>query len=104
MSLGAGRRREFRGSLIGLAGPSGSSYQTFGRMMLSNRVPIRWLSGGSSGWEAASRPAGKLYELPASLHDVARGELIRSILRRRTDDAATNPCRTSLISRTEWTF
>jgi hypothetical protein len=33
-------------------------------------------------------------ELPASLHDVARGELIWSVLRRRTDDATTNPCRT----------
>ena len=33
-------------------------------------------------------------ELPASLHDVARGELIRSVLRRRTDDATTNPCHT----------
>jgi hypothetical protein len=34
-------------------------------------------------------------ELSASLHDVALGELIRSVLRRRTDDATTKRCRTS---------
>ncbi len=34
-------------------------------------------------------------ELPASLHDVARKELIRSVLHPRTDDATTDPCRTN---------
>jgi hypothetical protein len=34
-------------------------------------------------------------ELPASLHDAAGGELIGSVLRRRTDVATTNNCRTS---------
>ena len=43
-------------------------------------------------------------EVPAGLHDAARGELIRSVLRRRTDDATTNPCRTSGSARTEWTL
>jgi hypothetical protein len=34
-------------------------------------------------------------EVPAGLHDAARGELITSVLRRRTDDATTNPFRTN---------
>jgi len=37
----------------------------------------------------------KLGELPASLPDVARGELIRSVLRQRIDDATTDTCRTN---------
>ena len=58
---------------------------------------------GESNW-ALYLLATLRCEVPASLHDVAGRELIRAVLSRRTDDATTNPWRTSGSATTEWTF